>query len=334
MPSVLVTGGAGYVGSHACKNLAASGYSPVVFDNLERGSKDFVKWGPLEVGDICDKARLIEVMDRYEPAAVLHFAAYAYVGESVLRPTIYYRNNVMGSLCLLEAVLETGISSFVFSSTCAIYGIPLQTPISEVLDPRPVSPYGTSKYVVERMLDDFSKTSSLDFVSLRYFNAAGADPEGEIGERHDPEPHLIPRILMAAAGEIEHLEILGTNYPTDDGTCERDYVHVSDLADAHVRSLGYLLNGGESTMLNLGSGRAYSVMDTIRTASKVTGHRVPYKKSPRRPGDPPVLVADATKAKETLGWQPRLSDLDTIIDTAWRWYQNDKTGAAGRRVAS
>jgi UDP-glucose 4-epimerase len=184
------------------------------------------------------------------------------------------------------------------------------------------------------MLDDFSKTSSLDFVSLRYFNAAGADPEGEIGERHDPEPHLIPRILMAAAGEIEHLEILGTNYPTDDGTCERDYVHVSDLADAHVRSLGYLLNGGESTMLNLGSGRAYSVMDTIRTASKVTGHRVPYKKSPRRPGDPPVLVADATKAKETLGWQPRLSDLDTIIDTAWRWYQNDKTGAAGRRVAS
>jgi UDP-glucose-4-epimerase GalE len=321
MASILVTGGAGYVGSHACKALAAAGHAPIAYDNLGRGHRELVRWGPLEEGDVRDGARLDAVFARHRIDAVMHFAALAYVGESVGEPALYYRNNVGGTLELLEAMRRAGVDLLVFSSTCATYGTPERMPIGEDTEQRPINPYGTSKLVVERVLRDYDAAYGLRSVSLRYFNAAGCDPDGEVGEDHDPETHLIPRVLTAAGGAAPHVEVFGTDYPTPDGTCVRDYVHVADLADGHVRALDYLRRGGATTAINLGTGRAFSVREVIGAAERVTGRRIPVREGPRRPGDPPVLVADPTRARAVLGFAPRFTDIEPIVATAWRWHQ-------------
>lgn len=317
--SVLVTGGAGYVGSHACKALFRAGYLPVAYDNLSRGHREAVRWGPLVEGDTADRARLLAAIRQHQIGAVLHFAAFAYVGESVADPALYYRNNLVGSLALIEAMRESGVTKIVFSSTCATYGVPDAVPIPESARQAPVNPYGETKLAVERALRWY-EAHGLRSVALRYFNAAGADPEGEIGERHDPETHLIPLVLEAALGKRAGVEIYGTDYPTPDGTAIRDYVHVADLAAAHVLALDHLAAGGESLRLNLGTGSGHSVREVIAAAERISGRRVPFRAAPRRPGDPPVLVADARLAAERLGWQPRLSDLDTILGTALAWH--------------
>ncbi|MFO1361038.1 MAG: UDP-glucose 4-epimerase GalE [Burkholderiales bacterium] len=321
MSSILVTGGAGYVGSHACKALAAAGHAPIAYDNLSRGHREFARWGPLEEGDVRDGARLDAVFARHRIDAVMHFAALAYVGESVSEPALYYRNNVGGTLELLEAMRRAGVRLLVFSSTCATYGTPERMPISEDTPQQPINPYGMSKLVVERVLRDYDAAYGLRSVSLRYFNAAGCDPDGEVGEDHDPETHLIPRVLMAAGGALPAVEVFGTDYPTPDGTCLRDYVHVADLADGHVRALDYLQRGGATTAINLGTGRAFSVREVIAAAERVSGRRVPVREGPRRPGDPPVLVADATRARAVLGFAPRFTEIEPIVATAWRWHQ-------------
>lgn len=317
--SVLVTGGAGYVGSHACKALAGAGYLPVAYDNLSRGHREAVRWGPLVTGDTADRARLVATIKQYRIGAVLHFAAFAYVGESVADPALYYRNNLVGSLALIEAMRESGVAKIVFSSTCATYGIPEQVPIAESARQVPVNPYGETKLAIERALRWY-EAHGLRSVSLRYFNAAGADPEGETGERHDPETHLIPLVLEAALGRRAEVEIYGTDYPTPDGTAIRDYIHVADLAAAHVLALDHLAAGGESLALNLGTGSGHSVRAVIAAAERVSGRRVPYRTAPRRSGDPPVLVADARLAAERLGWRASFSDLDTILGTALAWH--------------
>jgi len=316
---VLVTGGAGYIGSHACKLLARSGYAPVVFDNLVYGHRDFVKWGELEEGDLCDSARVHEVIAKHRPEAVLHFAAYALVGESVTNPGKYYRNNVGGSLNLLDAMVAGGVKRIVFSSTCATYGVPSVVPIPEDHAQEPINPYGMSKLMVERMLADFEVAHGMRFAALRYFNAAGADPDGEIGEWHDPETHLIPLVLDAATGARADIAIFGTDYPTPDGSCIRDYIHVSDLAQAHLLALRHLESGKESLRLNLGTGRGYSVREVIATAEAVTGKKIPVRVAERRAGDPPSLVGDPTQAQKILGWKAELSDLETIVRHAWAW---------------
>jgi UDP-arabinose 4-epimerase len=318
---VLVTGGAGYIGSHACKALAAAGWTPVAYDNLSRGHAHAVKWGPLVEGDILDAAALDRAFARFRPQAVLHFAAFAYVGESVERPTEYYRNNFAGALQLVEAMRRHGCDRLVFSSTCAVYGLAEVGVLDEDQPRAPINPYGRSKNMVEQLLVDCAQAHGLRSVSLRYFNCAGADPDGEIGEEHDPEPHLIPRALLAAAGALDRLEIYGTDYPTPDGTAVRDYIHVSDLANAHVAALDHLRQGGETVALNLGIGRGFSVREVVAAAERISGRRVPTLARPRRPGDPPVLVAEAGRARARLGWQPRFSDLDEIIATAWNWQQ-------------
>ena len=320
MSTVLVTGGAGYIGSHACKALAIAGFTPVAYDNLEHGHAEAVRWGPLELGDLADRARLDAVIAQHRPVAAMHFAAYAYVGESVTDPGKYYRNNVVGSLSLLEALRDHGIRACVFSSTCATYGVPQQLPLTEDHPQQPINPYGASKRMVERMLADFDAAHGLRSMSLRYFNAAGADPDGETGEGHDPETHLIPLVLDAAAGKRPHITVFGTDYATPDGTCVRDYIHVSDLADAHVLALRALLEGAATTAYNLGNGQGFSVREVIDCAQRVTGREVPAVLGPRRAGDPPTLVGDATRIRRELGWSPRLADLDTIIATAWRWH--------------
>ncbi len=319
--AVLVTGGAGYIGAHACKALARAGYQPITYDDLRRGHREAVRWGPLIEGDTADGARLDETFARFEPVAVMHFAAYAYVGESVRDPALYFRNNVGGSLVLLEAALRGGAPPVVFSSSCATYGNVEIMPIAEMTIQRPVNPYGESKLMVERMLDWLSRAGKLRYVALRYFNAAGADPDGEIGERHDPETHLIPLVLDAILGRHEPVSIFGTDYPTPDGTAIRDYIHVQDLAEAHVRALDYLLVGGMSTPLNLGTGVGHSVKDVIRAAERVTGHPVPSREAPRRPGDPPILIADPSRARTVLNWQPTLTKLDEIVASAWKWQE-------------
>ncbi|MGH7037686.1 MAG: UDP-glucose 4-epimerase GalE [Stellaceae bacterium] len=318
--SVLVTGGAGYVGSHACKALAGAGYLPVAYDNLSRGHREAVRWGPLIEGDTADRTRLLAAIKQHQIGAVLHFAAFAYVGESVADPALYYRNNLVGSLALIEAMRESGVTKIVFSSTCATYGVPDAVPIPESARQAPINPYGETKLAVERALHWYA-AHGLRSVSLRYFNAAGADPAGEIGERHDPETHLIPLVLEAALGRRAVVEVYGTDYPTPDGTAIRDYVHVADLAAAHVLALDHLTAGGESLMLNLGTGSGHSVRAVIAAAERISGRRVPYRAAPRRPGDPPVLVADARLATERLGWRPSASDLDTIIGTALAWHR-------------
>jgi UDP-arabinose 4-epimerase len=318
--TVLVTGGAGYIGSHACKALAGAGYTPLSYDNLSYGHPWAVRWGPLEQGDIADRATLDNVIARHRPSAVMHFAAYTYVGESVDNPGKYYRNNVAGTLTLLEAVRDHGIPHFIFSSTCATYGIPQRVPIAETHPQQPINPYGASKLMIERMLEDFGAAHGLRSVALRYFNAAGADPDGELGEDHDPETHLIPLALQAMLGQRADLAIFGTDYPTADGTAIRDYIHVTDLADAHVQALRYLERGGAGTAFNLGTGRGYSVREVVDTIAAVTGRRAPTRTAPRRPGDPAVLVAAAQRGMDVLGWQPRCSELPHIITTAWRWH--------------
>jgi len=320
--TVLVTGGAGYIGSHACKTLAGHGFTPVCYDNLSRGHARAVRWGPLEEGDILDGDRLATVLQRYQPGAVMHFAALAYVGESVAEPALYYRNNVAGSLSLLEAVRAAGIDCFIFSSTCATYGPPQQVPLTEDHPQAPINPYGASKLMIERMLADFSIAYGLRSVSLRYFNAAGADPDGETGESHDPETHLIPLALAVAAGDRAQLEIYGEDYDTADGTCIRDYIHVTDLAEAHVAALRYLLNGGTTAAFNLGNESGFSVREIVEHAARVTGRPIPTQVAPRRSGDPACLVADSTRIREALHWTARHSDIDAILSSAWNWYRH------------
>lgn len=321
MKTILVTGGAGYIGSHACKALHAAGYLPVALDNLVYGHPWAVRWGPLEEGDIADRAWLEGVMERHRPAAVMHFAAYAYVGESVQDPGKYYRNNVAGTLTLLEAVRDHGVGRFIFSSTCATYGMPERMPIGEDCPQAPINPYGASKLMIERMLADFEVAHGLRSMVLRYFNAAGADPVGEIGEDHKPETHLIPLAIQAAQRSEPALSVYGTDYDTPDGTAVRDYIHVTDLADAHVKALEDLLAGGESGALNLGTGRGYSVREVVNTIEAMSGRPVPVREVARRAGDPPVLVADPNRAMQRLHWQPRYSSLSRIIETAWRWHE-------------
>jgi len=320
--SVLVTGGAGYIGSHACKALAKAGYQPVVFDNLSRGHREAVRWGPLIEGDLADRNRLVRALETHHVAAVMHFAGYAYVGESVADPAKYYRNNLGGSLSLIEAMQETGVDKVVFSSTCSTYGIPASSPIRESAPQLPVNPYGETKLAIERALHWYGEAYGLRSVSLRYFNAAGADPEGEIGELHEPETHLVPLVLQTALEQQPHIDIYGTDYPTADGTAIRDYIHVQDLAEAHLRALEHLLAGHESTALNLGTGRGHSVREVIAAAESVCGRTIPRREAARRPGDPPVLVADPSGATELLGWHAQHSDLHTIIGTAFAWHKS------------
>jgi UDP-glucose-4-epimerase GalE len=315
---ILVTGGAGYIGSHACKALAHAGYLPITYDNLSRGNRWAVKWGPLEQGDIADVSRVTTVLEKYKPVALMHFAAYAYVEESVKEPLLYYQNNFSGTAALLGALLKFHPIPVIFSSSCASYGLPERTPMSEDHPQRPINPYGRSKLFVERLLSDLNAAHDLRWMALRYFNAAGADPDGEIGEAHTPETHLIPRVIEAAR-TASTVQVFGANYDTPDGTCVRDYIHVSDIADAHVRALSYLLNGGESCALNLANARGYSVKEVIDTVEDVCGRPVRYETAPRRSGDPPVLVGDATRCQSTLGWQPVRSELDLQIRDAWNW---------------
>ena len=317
--AILVTGGAGYVGSHACKMLARAGYRPVVFDNLSRGRREAVRWGPLVEGDLADMARLSAALAEHRVSAVMHFAAYAYVGESVADPALYYRNNLGGTLSLLEAMRDAGVDEIVFSSTCATYGTPDAVPIREDLPQRPVNPYGETKLAIERALHWYGQAYGVRSMALRYFNAAGADPDGEIGECHEPETHLVPLVLQAALGQRPQIDIYGTDYPTPDGTAIRDYVHVQDLAVAHLRALERLRERGGNITVNLGTGHGRSVREVIAAAEAATGRKVPAQAAPRRPGDPPALVADPSLAAEILGWRPLHSDLDTIIRTALAW---------------
>ena len=318
MSNVLVTGGAGFIGSHACKALSKAGYLPITYDNLSRGHSESVKWGPLEVGDLVDVERLRSTLRQYRPAAIMHFAALAYVGESVDEPLFYYRNNVAGSIGLLQTVVDFGPVPFVFSSSCATYGLPKKLPITEDHPQRPINPYGASKLMVERVLADVGAAHGLPWIALRYFNAGGSDPEQEIGEMHDPETHLIPLVLRAARSGTP-IKIFGTDYDTVDGTCIRDYVHVTDLANAHVRALDYLLSGGNSCALNLANARGHSVKEVISTAERVCGRAVPTNYTDRRAGDPPQLIGSAERARSLLGWQPARSDLEVQILDAWNW---------------
>lgn len=318
--SVLVTGGAGYIGSHACKALARAGYRPVVFDNLSRGHRESVRWGPLVEGELADRDSLCAAIARHRVSAIMHFAACAYVGESMADPALYYRNNLGGSLALLDAMRGAGVEQIVFSSSCATYGVPAAMPIGEGAPQLPVNPYGETKLAIERALHWYGQAYGLRSVSLRYFNAAGADPEGEIGEVHEPETRLVPLVLQAALGQRPGIDVYGTDYPTPDGTAIRDYVHVHDLAIAHLRALEHLRAGGAGVALNLGTGRGHSVREVIAAAEKISGRRVPWRAAPGRPGDPPALVADPSLAARILGWRAQHSDLDTIIRTALAWH--------------
>ena len=319
--SILVTGGAGYVGSHACKALTSAGHRPVVYDNLGRGHREAVRWGPLVEGELHDGARLVAALREHRVDAVMHFAAFAYVGESVGEPAMYYRNNVAGTLSLLAAMRECGIGRIVFSSTCAVYGTPPRVPIGEDTPLAPVNPYGETKLAIERALHWYGGAYALRSVALRYFNAAGADPDGEIGEDHDPETHLLPLVIRAALGQAGPVGIFGTDYPTADGSAVRDYIHVTDLADAHLRALDYLAGGGDSAIFNLGTGRGHSVREIVAAVERIGGRPVPCREAPRRAGDPPALVADPGHAMAALGWTARHSDLDTIVRTALAWHR-------------
>ena len=319
MNPVLVTGGAGYIGSHTCKLLAQRGLQPVVLDNLVRGHRQAVRWGPFHHGDIADAELVRQLVQEYGIQSLIHFAAYAYVGESMERPQEYFDNNVVRGLSLLRAAMDAGVRHVVFSSTCAVYGVPAEVPITETQPTQPVNPYGETKLCIERALHWLGSCRDLRWMALRYFNAAGADPEGEIGEDHQPETHLIPRIMQAALGQIPRLEVFGTDYPTADGTAVRDYIHVTDLAEAHVRALEHLQGGGESMPINLGTGEGSSVLELIAATEKIAARPVPVLTAPRRAGDPPVLVADPARARRVLGWTPRHSSREEILQTAWQW---------------
>ncbi len=326
---VLVTGGAGYVGSHANKLLHQHGYDTLVYDNLEVGHAECSKRGTLVQGDLSDRDGLRTLFESNRITAVMHFAAYTYVGESVDHPEKYYRNNVANTLNLLDAMIEHGVRSLVFSSTCAVYGNPNRIPISEDHPLDPISPYGRTKRMVETILQDVSAAHDIRYASLRYFNAAGADPEGEIGEWHDPETHLIPLVLDAALGKREDVKIFGTDYDTPDGTCIRDYIHVTDLAAAHVAALEHLKKTGTSDVFNLGNGNGFSVRQVIDEAKAVTGRVIRVEEAGRRPGDPSTLIGSSDKARKVLGWNPRLAGLTEIIDTAWVWHKRLHTEILG-----
>lgn len=313
---VLVTGGAGYIGSHTCKRLASAGYEPVVYDSLVTGHADAVRWGPLVVGDIRDTGAVVAALAKYRATAVIHFAASAYVGESVSYPGKYYSNNVAGTLSVLDACVQGEVDKLVFSSSCATYGQPTALPITEKTQQAPVNPYGRTKLVGEWMLSDFAQAHGLRFVALRYFNASGADLDGELSERHDPETHLVPRAILAAQGRIESLSVFGHDYPTADGTCIRDYIHVSDLATAHFLALEHLRKGGLNLALNVGSGKGTSVREIVESVERHTGTAVPLNYEQRRTGDPAELVADLTLATASIGFTPQHSQIDTIVRTA------------------
>lgn len=324
MATILVTGGAGYIGSHAVLALKNAGYEVVVLDNLSNGHQELVEQVlqvKLIVGDMSDRALLEEIFTSHSITAVMHFAAYIAVGESVAHPAKYYRNNVIGTLTLLEAMRAASINKFIFSSTCALYGVPKFVPITEDHPQDPISPYATSKWMVERILSDFDTAYNLKSVRFRYFNAAGADPNGLLGEDHEPETHIIPLVLLTALGKRESISIFGTDYPTPDGTCIRDYIHVTDLAQAHVLGLEYLLKGGNSEVFNLGNGSGFSVREVIETAKQVTGKEIKIVECARRPGDPPILVGSSDKANKVLAWRPQYPHLNEIISHAWQWHQ-------------
>jgi len=316
---ILVTGGAGYIGSHVVKELGREGYRPLVYDNLSTGHRWAIKGDELIEGDLGDERRVEEILHKEKPLAVMHFAASALVGESVERPELYFRNNVINSFNLLEAMLACGVKRFIFSSSAAVYGNPLQVPIVEDHPLAPVNPYGEGKVFVERALRWYEQAHGLSYISLRYFNAAGADPDSELGEAHDPETHLIPRVLDVAMGKMPFIEIYGTDYDTPDGTCIRDYIHVADLAQAHILALEALLNGAESRAYNLGNQRGFSVKEVVDVVRAVASHPIPVRESSRRQGDPPVLVASSERIKKELGWKPRYDDLKIIVETAWGW---------------
>lgn len=321
MDHVLVTGGAGYIGSHACKALKAAGFAPVSFDNLSTGWAEAVKFGPLVRGDLLDKAAVLAAFETWRPVAVLHFAALSLVGESMTDPARYWRVNVGGALNLAEAAVETGCRKFIFSSTCATYGDQDGVLLDESTVQRPINAYGASKRAIEDILTNFGTTFGLEHVIFRYFNVAGCDPGGDLGEQHRPETHLVPALLEAIAGRRPALTVFGSDYPTADGTCVRDYVHVTDLVEAHVLGLKWLLAGRGSRSFNLGSGTGFSVREVIRHAGRVTNRQVPIIEGPRRPGDAAVLVSGSQRARQELGWMPRHSTMDQMIRDAWLWSQ-------------
>ncbi|MEH1788575.1 UDP-glucose 4-epimerase GalE [Nostoc sp.] len=323
-PSILVTGGAGYIGSHTVLALKQAGYNVIILDNLVYGHRDLVErvlQVELIVGDTGDRALLDRLFKTHDIAAVMHFSAYAYVGESVTDPAKYYNNNVLGTLTLLEAMLTASVKKFVFSSTCATYGVPEFVPIPENHPQNPINPYGATKLMVERILSDFDVAYGLQSVRFRYFNAAGANPSGLLGEDHNPETHLIPLVLMTALGKRESISIFGTDYPTPDGTCIRDYIHVNDLADAHILGLEYLLKGSDSEVFNLGNGSGFSVREVIAAVEEVTGISIPVEERDRRPGDPPILIGTSEKARTILGWKPEYPSIQDIVAHAWQWHQ-------------
>jgi UDP-arabinose 4-epimerase len=317
---ILVTGGAGFVGSHACKALALAGHEPITLDNLERGHEWAVKWGPLERGDLRNEEDLRRAFETWLPSAVMHFAAYAYVGESTAEPLKYYENNVGGTAKLLKACAEFGCKNIVFSSSCATYGVPARLPLKEDDPQDAINPYGYTKLIVERMLKEAGAAHGIRHITLRYFNAAGADPEREIGEAHEPETHLIPLVLFAAMGLNPSIKVFGNDYPTPDGTCIRDYVHVSDLADAHLAAIDWLAAGKQSESFNLGNGQGFSVADVVRTCEKITGLPIVTEMCPPRPGDPPTLISDSQKAQKLLGWKPKYPRLEQQVGHAWHWF--------------
>ena len=322
MTDILVVGGAGYIGAHMCKLLAQQGYRPVVLDNLIYGHRAAVKWGPLEEGDLDDLELLDRIFTKYDIKVVMHFAAFAYVGESVTNPGKYYQNNFVAPLKLLDKMLEHGVRHFVFSSTCATYGIPKEFPITEDHPQNPINPYGNTKLMLEKVLKDYADAGKLCFAILRYFNAAGADMDGEIGENHDPETHLIPLAIAAMLGHSEELKVFGDDYDTPDGTCIRDYIHVSDLADAHLLVLKALLTDDQSRIYNLGNGNGYSVLEVLHSIEKVSGKKVPYRVVERRTGDPAMLVGSSKKIIRELGWQARYPTIDVIVESALKWHQS------------
>jgi UDP-glucose 4-epimerase len=321
---ILIAGGAGYIGSHANKILNKKGFETIVYDNLSRGHRELAKWGHFIQGDLADKDQLRLCFKTYPITAVMHYCAFCYVGESVDHPAEYYRNNVANTLNLLDVMVEFGVKYFIFSSTCSTYGNPLRIPITEDHPQQPINPYGKSKLMVEQILKDYDAAYGIRHVCLRYFNAAGADPAGEIGEWHEPEPHLIPLLLQVAAGQREHIQIYGVDYETPDGTCIRDYIHINDLATAHLLALEYLQSGAPSDAFNLGNGNGFSVREVIQSVERVTGKSIKVVETERRFGDPPILVGSSVKAGQMLNWQPQYTSLDEIIKTAWRWQKKFK----------
>lgn len=328
--TILVTGGAGYIGSHVCKKLAESGYTPVAFDNLCSGNIEAVQWGPFERGDILDRARLKDVIKSYSPQAIMHFAALIRVGDSGLYPDEYYDNNVMGSLALLSEARDAGIKHFVLSSSAAVYGIPEISPIPENAPKKPINPYGNTKLAMEMIMEDFGKAYGMQYANLRYFNAAGADAGAMIGTAYRQDSHIVPLLMRVAGGEMPAIKVFGSDYDTKDGTAIRDYVHITDLAQAHLLALEYILQKNESLTLNLGTNHGYSVAEIVDAARRATGHPIPVEHAPRRAGDPAILVADSSQAQALLGWRPESSDLDTILGTAWNWYKRQKSAPWGQ----